>query len=127
MLDSGELELFSVPFVRTFSDLGRPGCSLSEDVTGDLVKDGNPFTSSINTSSSSCGSPEGFCRVVNNDLELLLELACPAVLVNFNSLSHRANSFLSFSLRCLSAYLMLALMLSGTEQSTAALAERILL
>lgn len=56
-LNKEELE-FSVPFVRTLSDLGRFSCSLSEEVTGDLVKDGNPFTSPMNTASS-CGSPEG--------------------------------------------------------------------
>lgn len=93
--------------------------------TSDFAKDADLFTSSINT--SSCGSPEGFCMVLKNDLELFLELVCITFLVILNSFSHLVKSFLSFSLRCWSAYLMLVVMLTGTEQSTAALAERILL
>lgn len=59
MLDRKEQEFFSVPLVRILLDLGMLICSLSEDGTGDFVKDEYPFTSSNNMSSSFCGSPEG--------------------------------------------------------------------
>ena len=55
-LDGGKPEFFSAPFVRTSLELDALWCGLSEEVTGDFVKDEYPFTSTINVSSSFRGS-----------------------------------------------------------------------
>lgn len=107
--------------MRILFDSGRLRCSPSGEGMSDFENDGYLVNlSSINTSWS-CGSPEGLCREFTKNLEFILELVCIADLLNLNSFSHRANSFLSFSLRCWSAYLMLVFTLTGIEQSTAAL------